>query len=214
QAHPFEELEAALMHRLLPSRVLVDAHRSAQGVRDLPQRVERGEGVLEGQLHVADVTAVIGTLLRRHVAALEADLPRGGGDQAGEHPAQGRLPGAALAHEGCDTTAGQGDRDVIDRAHGLLASQQTGTCADGVFLDEVPPLQGGAGSLRFGSLRGAGDGAHARRPRSAREDGRSFVYGCWASRSTSMAGPYSTRRPRRITAAESEISSSSARSCV
>ena len=141
EAHPLEQLDAALVDvraRLVP---LVEAHGPSQRVRDAAQRVQRGEGVLQRQLHVADVLAVAGPARGRHLLSLEQDLPGGGGDEPGEHAAERGLARAALAHERGDPPADQLDRDVVDRAHRLLAAQQSAPLPHGVLLHEVTSLE-------------------------------------------------------------------------
>ena len=80
--------------------------------------VERAVGILEDHLHAA----AQGTQLRlrrvRDVDAVEPDLAGVGFDQANDHPAERRLPAAALADDAERLARPQAQRRVLDGEYG------------------------------------------------------------------------------------------------
>ena len=93
QADALEQLADAVVD-LVAGHELVGQDRLGDDVAYAHARVERRVGILEDQL---DVTAALLALCRRHldeVLALEDDLAGRGGEQGGDHLADGRLAAA------------------------------------------------------------------------------------------------------------------------
>ena len=117
EADGLEQVDHALLALAAVAGQAVDGERLADDAADGVARVERGERVLEDDLHVAPHVAQL--LARRvgDVASLEPDLARAGLDQPQDAAPGGRLAAAALADEAERLAAPDLEADAVDRVH-------------------------------------------------------------------------------------------------
>ena len=110
-------------------------------------RVERGEGVLEDDLHAPPIGLQGVALEGRDVRAVEDDPAGGGVDEPQQQPADGRLAAARLAHETERLAARDLEVDAVHGAHlghGALQDARS----DGEGLVEALEAHQGAGFRR------------------------------------------------------------------
>ena len=135
----------------------MDPHGAFDDVADLLERVERGEGVLEYQLHIAVVAALVPGRLLQRLAAHE-HLPAGGLVDQREHSRERGLAGAGLSHESGDLTLVEAEVDPVQSAHGDLAviAVDPEVHLQAAGLEDRGPLGGTRAGPRVGSrARGA-----------------------------------------------------------
>ena len=88
-------------------------------------RVQRGERILENDLHVAAQTAQRLAFEMRHVTALKPDLARARLDQAQDAAAGGRFAAAGLADQSQRFARGYVEADAAHRVHhGCVLAEQ------------------------------------------------------------------------------------------
>ena len=117
QAHPLQQLHDLVRQVLLAAGELVDHQRLADQPADGVARVERGERVLEDDLHLPPQRPQRVALQRGDVLPLEPHVARGGLDQAHHAAPRGGFAAAGLAHHaerlaGCDI-----ETDAVHRVH-------------------------------------------------------------------------------------------------
>jgi len=95
----------------------VDHEPLGHDVADPHAWVERGERILEDDLHVLAQPLGTPAVLARDLLALEPDLAACGRHQADQRPPQGRLAAARLAHEADRFAGGDLEVDTIDRVN-------------------------------------------------------------------------------------------------
>src|SRR5262249_38870696 len=100
---------------LAPTGDAVGRERLADDLADGHARVERGERVLEDDLHLPAIWPERGAGEARDVAALDHDAPLGRLDQAQDGAADGRLAAAGFADEAERLTLVDRQRDTVDR---------------------------------------------------------------------------------------------------
>ena len=135
-----EQLLHPLASSALGQHVGVDLVRFTDDVADRHARVQRGVRVLEDDLDVAPKLPHRRALLGVDVDAVEGELARGRLLQPHQHPAEGRLAAARLAHDAERLALVQVEGDAVQRldvSHG--APQYAGL--DRVVLDQVLGLQ-------------------------------------------------------------------------
>ena len=93
----------------------VDLERLADDVADGLPRVQRGVRILEDDLDVATQLAHRGTLLGVDVDSVEGQLAAGRLLQPHQHPAEGRLAAAGLAHDAQGLALVELEGDPVDR---------------------------------------------------------------------------------------------------
>ena len=95
----------------------VDLDRLADDVADGHARVEAADRVLEDDLHVPAEPAQLLAAVGEEVLALVADLAAGGGDQAEDRAADGRLAAAGFADEAERLARRDVEADAVDGLH-------------------------------------------------------------------------------------------------
>ncbi len=98
----------------LLTRHSVDGQPLADDVFHPHPRVERADGVLEDDLHLAPGRTQVGPGRRHQVAAVELDRPLGRLDQPDQRPPERRLPAARLADQPERLAAADLDVDAVD----------------------------------------------------------------------------------------------------
>jgi hypothetical protein len=95
----------------------VDDKRLGDDVFDTKARVERGEGVLKDDLHIAAQAAHFARARREQVPAFEVNSAGGRLDQAQDEPAERALARARFADEAECLARMNVERNVVDGAH-------------------------------------------------------------------------------------------------
>src|SRR5579872_4325513 len=117
-------------------------------------RVERGERVLEYDLHRAPVRPELGLAEMGDVASVEADATAARLDQA-EHAARDRrFTATGFADESERLTLSKRKADAVDRVHGARRAAQN-AAAHRIMLDEVGDLKQGVGFAHAGTASSA-----------------------------------------------------------
>ncbi len=116
QAHLVEQRGDA-PHPLGARGDAVHLERLADDVARGHARVERGERILEDDLHLAPVRPELGRAQARDVVAAELNGARRRLDQTQDEPSDGRLAAAALADEAEGFCRADGEADPVHRAH-------------------------------------------------------------------------------------------------
>ena len=98
QADALEQCGDALLH-LAAARGAVHAHRLGDDVAGRHARIERGERVLEDDLHLPAVGPQLGLAQMRDVAAVDPDAAAGRLDQPQDRAADRRLAAAGFADQ-------------------------------------------------------------------------------------------------------------------
>ena len=118
----------------------VDGQRLADDRADRHARVERGERVLEDDLHVAAERVQLLAAECDDVPALEPDLARGRLDQPQDAAAGGRLAAAGFADQAQRLAGGDVEAHAVDGVHAVeLAREQA--AADREVLDQILDAQ-------------------------------------------------------------------------
>src|SRR6185312_6217487 len=153
QAHAVEQLgDAAPAVRRVADAESVE--RLAHGALDRPAGVERAVGVLEDRLHPAAEGRAPAAVGGRDVLAVEVHAAGRRLQHPEQAPAERRLAGARLAHEGENLSALDVEVDVVDGAQHRRTAEESAADA------EVPRER-----ARLDQRRGGG--AHAGAPRCA-----------------------------------------------
>jgi hypothetical protein len=122
----------------------VHAERLADDVARGHARIERGERVLEHDLHRAAHRAHVGLAQRRDIGAVELDAAGGRLDQPQHGARHRRLAAAGFSDEAQRLADTEREADAVDRMHGAdLPAQHA--AAHRKMLDEVLHLEQGAG---------------------------------------------------------------------
>ena len=135
-------------------RELMDRQRLADDCADRHARIERGERVLEDDLHVAAERSERPGVELGDVAALEPDFARRRFDQPQDAAPGRRLTRAGLAHQPERLALGDVEADTVDRMHGLgLAGEEA--AADLEVLGQVLHAQQRLGHVAAASSAGS-----------------------------------------------------------
>ncbi len=116
--------------------ISVDQQRLGDDRFNAHARIERGERVLEDDLHVTAKAAKLCAGCRKDVLAVEGDGAGGGFDEAENHPAQSGLAAAGFADQAKRFAFRNFERDTVyrpDLARGLAEETVIGV----VNLDEI-----------------------------------------------------------------------------
>src|SRR5947209_12194555 len=120
-----EQARDTLFARLGGGREIVNDEGFADDGADRHARIERGERILEHELHVPPHRAQIVATELANVLTVEADLAVGRLDQAQHAAARGRLAAAGFADEAEGLAAIDRERHAVDRIDAAdLARQQ------------------------------------------------------------------------------------------
>ena len=144
-------MSATLRRRSAGVPMAVDAQPLADAVADELARVERGEGVLEDDLHAPPIRLQRLALQGRDVRAVEDDPPGRGVDEPQQQSADGRLAAPRLAHQAEGLAAGDLEVHAIHGAHlGHRALQHAGPDGEGLAqsLEADQGARGPAGAGR------------------------------------------------------------------
>ncbi|MDQ1080944.1 hypothetical protein QE401_003470 [Pseudoroseomonas cervicalis] len=109
---------------LRPADAALDDQRRRHDALHAHARIQRGEGVLEHQLHPPPQRPQRAPRQMRDVLALEADGAAAGLGQPQQRAAERRLAGAGFAHHGEDLAGGHREGDTVQRLHQLLATAE------------------------------------------------------------------------------------------
>ncbi len=99
----------------------MDGQRLGDDLLDGEARVERAEGVLEDDLHLAAGFAQGAGAERGDLDAVKAHDSAGGFDEAQQHAAESALAAAGLADQAEGLARFDGEGDVIDGAQAVVA---------------------------------------------------------------------------------------------
>ena len=105
-------------------------------------RIERGEGVLENDLHVAPHRAQVSAAKAQHVLPVEHDLARAGFDEAQDAASCGRLAAARFTNQSQGFAAIDGEGHAVHRMNTPDLSRQQARL-DGKMLLEIADAQQG-----------------------------------------------------------------------
>ena len=95
----------------------MDKKRLGDDVFDAEAGIERGEGILKDDLHIAAQAAHFAGAGGEQVAAFEADAARGGLDEAQEQASERALARARFADQAESFAGVNVERDIVDGAH-------------------------------------------------------------------------------------------------
>src|SRR6185312_6921591 len=153
QSDLFEQLGDPLALRAAGSDA-VDAERLADNIAGSHPWIERGERVLEDDLHGAPDRTQLGLAEVGNVALVQPDAAAGRLDQAQDAACHGRFAAAGLADKAQCFADAKRETDTVDRMHDAdLAAQDA--AAHRIIRDEVRYFEQRAGLVHGGPASSA-----------------------------------------------------------